>query len=506
MNFKLIVAVAVLIATTGCGGNQVNENQEIAPQKQETLTNVRFDFGFSVLCPVYFTATNSPNWHNYYYDHTNEIRVDIEDSSGNVKNSVSANSYYFQFEQESHKNMIQAGLNSGDYLRINCVHNSKGANSQIFSYRYHLNDKGPWTISDSTNNVNSVFFSISMIADLEEKMSKELIKTGRNLLDARQIARSQLRDDFRGAEYGLLPSTQFRSNASEAQALHSENTRNGRAYRRLKQLAEVYSGVAVGDVQHLNEFLARDFGIFQKNKAFTRPEISGAIFASLASEISEASTDFSNSSWKEKINVPNENFSYKTNILLDKSWHSELNWNQGKSNSEAYITKLQVVKFDPQLQFNKLFLTYDISQAFGGCMAGLFSCALGSGGAGVYVCFNSDIDVTLGCVVFASMTDLLKVNTLIGKLFDPNTFSNKGNNKLIPLSNSYNPSDSYGLERSVSLLDLINQINNPDLHLAVSSKRVKSLIIGATVFISSTECLNCKALLNIRKVGISKLQ
>jgi hypothetical protein len=504
---KLLTILFVVAALAACGGENANESGN-----SSNVTAVsEIDYGFSVNCPKYFLASNSPNWHGYYYDYANRLNINIVSNVGRKIEEVAAVNPGvggIVFEGTQTKQIIQKYLGTENTLQFQCIHNFGDSKTQVFSYNHNLADKSIWKVTNANTNTNSVHFNVSMLADLETNMVSSLIaKRGTTLADAKQISSSRLQTDFPSNKYGLILDNNLRSDGlgTFGLALNAEDTPNGRTYRRFKQLAELFTSVAVGDIQGLNVFLGNEFESFYSRGVFSRPEVSGAVFSALATLRTLSASDFSSAEWRESKNVPAEIFNSQSRVNIDKSWTASFEWIRSGTTDDVSIAKSQDIQVTKLNTFDKTFFTYELDNAIGGCRPGIFSCVLSSGIAGSYVCFISLSNQIIGCVVFSAITDLITINNFVGRSFDGNNPLNQAPIKFIRLSADAFGEQPFGLERSTSLKTIISMSNNATLQSAWNEGKISTISIGAIVLASSGKCYECRASVTIRKLGITSL-
>lgn len=503
-----IFCIAIAIVVGGCGGSDSGTTSNNVGMVNPPINSSAQDYSFVINCPYYFIKTNSPGWGNSYGGNANRLKVDITDRSGRVIQNIDSRMSNFgqpDYKQDVTKRILES--NTGQYLNITCGY-TQGSKTQSFTYRHPISDSLLWRKNARTSE-SDAYFEVSMLADMHRRIWELLMARGRPESSAWDEAKAAITASFGSVTYGAIRSENLHTNGAAAYfdqiALASEESENGKAFRRLKLTAELHTGEPSGDVQQIIAAATTDYiRTTIDGQSCTTPEICGAVFKGLTKVASSAPEAFANPAWQERRST-DPNYSSVSQDNVDGSWTAGLTWKNGTTNSEFVVQRHQTVQLNVGDDYKRIFLDIGLGSAVGGCVPSLFGCTSASGIAGTFVCFDDWSKNRLGCVLFGAISDAITISNLLGNSFTANDPLKDSSIRGVPISSSSPNSTAYGLDRVYALSDVMAMHGGASLAAASKSGNIGSVTFGAAVLASSSSCYQCKADLNVRRLGLRKL-
>jgi hypothetical protein len=494
----LITALA-LLNLASCGGKS-DSKMAITVSKTENKPEY-FDYDFGAGCPYYFyTASDAPQWD--FRNSGISIEAQITDVYGKLIEQIQSKNQKSDGITVFHgKDIINR--HASDFLTIRCTYSS-GIEQQTFSYMHRLADQSIWKTA-TADETNSIYFDVSMLSDLDTKIRQNLLRSGYTYENAAAAANKAVLESFSGVTYGLIENKTLRNDFSTFELIkyRSELSPNGRAFRRLKQAAEIFTQNPSGDIERLINKTTSDYtSIVLNNTRPTSPGALGGVFSALLKEMSTNKSDFSASDWINRSSIASNITAYSYN--LDHAWSAGIEPISNTNGDESYITKSQTIKIDAQ-GYSNIFLEFDLENLVGGCSAAIFACVTSSGMSGVYVCFKKNSDELLGCVIFSAITDAITIPNYIGNTFRGSDPLSSTKYRFIALKNYSFYSGLYGLSRSIDLESIAQLSGNWQLQTAMADRSLGALEVGAFVSFSTGNCYHCVAKIVLRKLAISRL-
>ena len=512
---KLLGFFYVMFALTACGGSESDAigtpGVSVPPiTTPPIVTPSSRYYNLQVGCPSYFGASNSPNWFNSYGDQSKVPQVYITELDGTLISQLKLNRSnigYAEFISQDISSEIEKYPSK--YLTFRCIYQQSGA-AQKFEYRHPISDDGIWQKSATNTSRTTTYFEVSMISDMQMRIWQALIKSGQLESNAWAISQKAMTDAFGEVEFGALKHAALQNCCAlefltEQKRLVAEAQPNGRAFRKLKLLAEQNTSEPSGDVQALIEKAVSDWVSYTVDRtALSPPKVTGAIFRQLTKPLSKDATNFGTSAWK-LLQSSDPAFSSTAKTNIDGSWQASLDWVSGTANAEYSVQRYQSVVLPVDRDYSKLFVDFSLLRAVGGCQPAIFGCTIASGIAGVFVCYQTNTGSTVGCTVFTAVSDLITVPTYLGGVFTAASPFGRQQFDIISISPSSPNSDAYGLDRTYALSNILEASRSPSIREAGLNRSISKMEFGAVILTSSNSCYKCRAEINIKRLGVQSL-
>ncbi|RVU35622.1 hypothetical protein EOE67_13595 [Rheinheimera riviphila] len=515
-NLKLLSFFYLMFALTACGGGSKGDaagtpDASVPPTTTPPVVSPSSRYyNLQVGCPSYFGAINSPSWFSSYGDQSKVPLVYITELDGTLISQLNQNRSslgYAEFISQDISSEIEKYPSK--YLTFRCIYQQRGS-AQKFEYRHPISDDSIWQKSAIDTNRTTTYFEVSMISDLQMRIWQALMKSGYLDANAWAISQKTVTDAFGEVEFGALKHAALQNCCglafyTEQQRLVAEAQPNGRAFRKLKLLAELNTSEPSGDIQAIIATAVSDWVNYTVDRtALSQPKVTGAIFRQLTKPLSKDAMNFGTSAWKQfQSSDPAFSSTAKTNI--DGSWQASLDWVSGTANAEYSVQRYQSVSLPADRDYSKLFVDFSLLRAVGGCQPAIFGCTIASGIAGIFVCYQTNTGATVGCTVFTAVSDLITVPTYLGGVFTAANPFGRQQFDIISISPNSPNSDTYGLDRTYALSSLFEASVSPSIREAGLNRSISRLEFGAVVLTSSNSCYKCRAEISIRRLGMQSL-
>jgi len=466
-------------------------------------------YDLDVGCPIYFTLVNSPSWFWSYNGQAKSLDVSITERDGSlIKKLSSGNGFSFYSGSNYYPRDIEEDIkkNKDKYLTFTCTYKNIGEKIQVFQYRHPIADNEIWEqYKDTGIPRTTTSFEISMLSDIQMRLWMALMKRGYSESDAWLKSHTIVADAFPDVKYGDLRDESLITSLSARQDMSHENTPNGRAFRKLKLIAEAFTSEPTGDVQTVIDVATKDY-IRGKVESlnFLYPALTGAVFTQLTSTISKDSENFVAASWLS-YQSDDKAFTSTSRVNLDGSWEASLEWQSGTANAEYSVQKYQAINL-PTINYDKYFLDFSLIRAVGGCTQSIFGCIISSGVAGIFACFENNAGIPFGCTLWSALSDLITIPNHLGEVFKADAPFGLSAIEIVSIASSSPNSDAFGLDRTIALSKLFEVSSNSTLRSAAARGEVTRIEFGAVILASSVSCYKCKAEISARRLGIKSLQ